>query len=52
MPATLLAECSMKAEDIEKYLSQLGQELLKRGIHEPIHLLFFAATGSTKTNMK
>lgn len=29
----------MKAEDIEKYLSQLGQELLKRGIQEPIHLL-------------
>jgi hypothetical protein len=29
----------MKAEDIEKYLSQLGQELLKRGIKEPIHLL-------------
>ncbi len=29
----------MKAEDIEKYLSQLGQELLKRGIEEPIHLL-------------
>ena len=29
----------MKAEDIENYLSQLGQELLKRGIQEPIHLL-------------
>ncbi|MDQ2902901.1 MAG: DUF6036 family nucleotidyltransferase [Chloroflexota bacterium] len=29
----------MKAEDIEMYLSQLGQELLKRGIQEPIHLL-------------
>jgi Nucleotidyltransferase of unknown function (DUF6036) len=29
----------MKAEDIEKYLSQLGQELLKRGMQEPIHLL-------------
>jgi hypothetical protein len=29
----------MKAEDIEKYLSQLGQELLRRGIQEPIHLL-------------
>jgi hypothetical protein len=29
----------MKAEDIEKYFSQLGQELLKRGIQEPIHLL-------------
>ena len=29
----------MKAEDIENYLSQLGQELLKRGIEEPIHLL-------------
>ncbi len=29
----------MKAEDIEKYLSQLGQELLKRGIQQPIHLL-------------
>ena len=39
MPATLLAEFSMKAEDIENYLSQLGQELLKRGIQEPIHLL-------------
>src|SRR5947209_13040362 len=39
MLATLLAEFSMKAEDIENYLSQLGQELLKRGIHEPIHLL-------------
>src|SRR6266568_6840059 len=39
MPATLLTESSMKAEDIENYLSQLGQELLKRGIQEPIHLL-------------
>jgi len=29
----------VKAEDIENYLSQLGQELLKRGIQEPIHLL-------------
>ncbi len=29
----------MKAEDIENYLSQLGHELLKRGIQEPIHLL-------------
>ena len=29
----------MKAEDIENYLSQLGQELLKRGIREPVHLL-------------
>ena len=29
----------MKAEDIENYLSQLGQELLKRGIQEPLHLL-------------
>ncbi len=29
----------MKAEDIENYLSQLGQELLQRGIQEPIHLL-------------
>lgn len=29
----------MRAEDIENYLSQLGQELLKRGIQEPIHLL-------------
>lgn len=29
----------MTAEDIENYLSQLGQELLKRGIQEPIHLL-------------
>lgn len=29
----------MKAEDIENYLSQLGQDLLKRGIREPIHLL-------------
>jgi len=29
----------MKAEDIENYLSQLGQELLTRGIEEPIHLL-------------
>ena len=29
----------MKAEDIENYLSQLGQELLKRGIREPIHVL-------------
>jgi hypothetical protein len=39
MLATLLAEYSMKAEDFENYLSQLGQELLKRGIQEPIHLL-------------
>ena len=29
----------MKAEDIENYLSQLGQELAKQGIQEPIHLL-------------
>lgn len=29
----------MKAEDIENYLSQLGQELLKRGIREPVHVL-------------
>ena len=29
----------MKAEDIENYLSQLGQELLKRGIQEPVHVL-------------
>ena len=29
----------MKAEDIENYLFQLGQELLKRRIHKPIHLL-------------
>ena len=29
----------MKADDIEEYLSQLGQELMKRGIQEPIHLL-------------
>ena len=39
MLATLLTEFSMKAEDIENYLSQLGQELLKHGIQEPIHLL-------------
>jgi hypothetical protein len=39
MLAILLAEFSMKAEDIENYLSQLGQELLKRRIHEPVHLL-------------
>jgi signal transduction histidine kinase len=32
LAGTLLAEFSMKAEDIENYLSQLGQELLKRGI--------------------
>jgi hypothetical protein len=29
----------MKAEDIENYLSQLGQELLRRGIREPVHVL-------------
>jgi hypothetical protein len=29
----------MKAEDIESYLSQLGQELLKRSIREPVHVL-------------
>jgi hypothetical protein len=29
----------VKAEDIENYLSQLGQELVKQGIQEPIHLL-------------
>ncbi len=29
----------MKGEDVEKYLSQLGQELPRRGIQEPIHLL-------------
>ena len=28
----------MRAGDIENYLSQLGQELLKQGIEEPIHL--------------
>lgn len=30
---------SLKAEDIENYLSQLGQDLLKRGIREPVHVL-------------
>ncbi len=39
MPAKLLVEFSLKAADVENYLSQLGQELLKRGIQEPIHLL-------------
>ncbi len=29
----------MKAEDIENYLFQLGQELQKRGIQEPVHIL-------------
>ncbi len=29
----------MNADDIEMYLSQLGQELLKRGMQKPIHLL-------------
>ena len=29
----------MKAEDIENYLSQLGRELVKRGIREPVHVL-------------
>lgn len=29
----------MNAEDIETYLTQLGQELLKRGLQEPVHLL-------------
>jgi predicted nucleotidyltransferase len=29
----------MKAEDIENYLSQLGQELQRRGIREPVHVL-------------
>src|SRR5437588_7371054 len=37
MQATMLTEFTMKAEDIEKYLSQLGQELLERGIQQPIH---------------
>lgn len=32
-------EFSLKAEDIENYLSQLGQDLLKRGIREPVHVL-------------
>jgi hypothetical protein len=29
----------MKAEEIEDYLSQLGQELVNIGIEEPIHIL-------------
>ena len=29
----------MQAEDIENYLFQLGQELQKRGIQEPVHIL-------------
>jgi hypothetical protein len=29
----------MKAEEIEDYLSQLGQELVNAGIEEPIHIL-------------
>ena len=39
MQVRLFVEFSLKAEDIENYLSQLGQELLKRGMREPIHLL-------------
>src|SRR5207245_3555943 len=37
--ATLLKETGMKAEDIERYLSQLGQELVNGGIQKPIHIL-------------
>ncbi len=29
----------MQAADIEKYLSQLGQELQARGIEKPLHIL-------------
>lgn len=29
----------MKAEEIEDYLSQLGQELVNAGIEEPLHIL-------------
>jgi len=29
----------MKAEDIENYLSQLGQELVNQGVQQPIHVL-------------
>src|SRR5579872_2442203 len=39
MQVRLFVEFSLKAEDIENYLSQLGQELRKRGIREPIHVL-------------
>ena len=39
MLATSLVEFSLKAVDIENYLYQLGQELLQRGIREPIHVL-------------
>ena len=30
---------SMQARDIEKYLSQLGEELVNRGVHHPIGVL-------------
>ena len=29
----------MQAQDIEKYLSQLGQELVKLGVDQPIRVL-------------
>lgn len=29
----------MKAEEIERYLSQLGEELASKGIQKPIHIL-------------
>lgn len=29
----------MQAEDIENYLSQLGQELQARGVEKPLHIL-------------
>jgi hypothetical protein len=29
----------MKAEDIENYLAQLGDELQGRGIEQPLHIL-------------
>lgn len=29
----------MQAEEIEKYLSELGQDLRSRGIHKPLHIL-------------
>jgi hypothetical protein len=29
----------MQAQDIEKYLSQLGQEFVNLGVHQPIRVL-------------
>jgi len=37
----------MQAQDIEKYLSQLGQELVKLGVDQPIRVLMIGGAYMT-----